>query len=150
LGDRLIKWIIFGVVLGLVPLVAKVFWIKLTGEPSLFSYSREQSLNWLELASYKGELLLLAAGLSAAGIGDLFSSGPFDPPWKRAKILILGFCLCNLIVGCMLYALLSELYQEVGVDQIATVALFSFVSYIGAVGASALCVALAGEPQQPG
>jgi hypothetical protein len=145
LAQRLVKWIVFGVVLGLIPVAFKVGWIKLTGEPSEFGLAKEQTLTWFELASYKGELLLLAVGISAAGIGDLLGSGLLDPPWPALKILVGGFCLINLMLGCMLYAVISEVYQRFGLEQIATVTLFSLISFIGAVIASGVCVALAQE-----
>lgn len=141
---RLTKWIVFGVVLGLIPLLTNVAKIKILRDPSTFGYPNEQSLTLLQLASYKGELLLLAAGLSAAGVGDLIGSRLSGTPGVVAKYVICGFCLANLMAVCLLYPFVSDFYQRFGLDQIATVTWLSVGSFTAAVATSGVCVMLAG------
>jgi uncharacterized membrane protein len=96
--------------------------------------------------SYKGELLLLAVGLSAAGIGDVVESLlSQDARWRKAKALILGLCLLNVMFGIFLYVAITVLYEQFGMDEIATVTWISLGSYTAAGMTSGVCVALAGE-----
>jgi len=133
-------------VLSLIPLVANVFTIKYLGDSSSPIYPNEESLTMLQLASYKGELLLLAVGLSAAGISDAVDSLLHDNQHGTAKVLIIGFCLINVMFGCFVYAAISEVYRrDLGMHTVAVVTWVSLVSYTAAVFASAVCVALAGE-----
>jgi|ERR687889_896100 uncharacterized membrane protein len=139
-------WILFGVLVSLAPLVANVVTIKISNEPSFFDFANEQSLTFLQLVSYKGELLLLAVGLSAAGIGDVVESLlSQDARWRKAKALILGLCLLNVIFGIFLYVATTVLYEQFGMDEIATVTWISLGSYTAAGMTSGVCVALAGE-----
>jgi hypothetical protein len=146
LGFRLLLWILFGVLVSLAPLLANVVTIEISNESSFFAFPNEQSLTFLQLASYKGELLLLAVGLSAAGIGDVAESLlSQDARWRKAKVLILGLCLLNVIFGIALYVAITFLYEQFGMDEIATVTWISLGSYTAAVISSGVCVALAGE-----
>ena len=146
MGFRLLMWILFGVLVSLAPLVANVVTIKISNEPSFFDFANEQSLTFLQLVSYKGELLLLAVGLSAAGIGDVVESLlSQDARWRKAKALILGLCLLNVIFGIFLYVATTVLYEQFGMDEIATVTWISLGSYTAAGMTSGVCVALAGE-----
>jgi uncharacterized membrane protein len=139
-------WILFGVLVSLAPLVANVVTIKISNEPSFFDFANEQSLTFLQLVSYKGELLLLAVGLSATGIGDVVESLlSQDARWRKAKALILGLCLLNVIFGIFLYVATTVLYEQFGMDEIATVTWISLGSYTAAGMTSGVCVALAGE-----
>ena len=137
-------WIIFGVLVSLAPLLANVITTMLSNDPSLANHPIEQSLNFFQLVSYKGELLLLAVGLSAAGIGDVAESLLQGVQWGAAKAVILGLCLLNVIFGIFLYVGISFEYDQFGMKEIVTVTWISLGSYTAAVMTSGVCVALAG------
>jgi len=117
----------------------------MVGSSSSPIYPNEESLTWLQLASYKGELLLLAVGLSAAGISDAVDSLLHDNEHGTAKMVIIGFCLINVMFGCLVYAAISVVYQDLGMNTVSVVTWISLGSYTAAVLASGVCVALAGE-----
>jgi|SRR5215216_3582229 len=143
LATKLGLWLCFGVGVSLVPIAANVFKVRIMTESSYSSFPNEQSLSILELVSYKGELLLLAVGLSAAGIGDVLDSLlRQNARWPGPMAIIGALCFLNVMCGIALYVTISIIYEQFGTNQIFWVKWGSLVSYGAAVMASALCVAL--------
>src|SRR5687768_12360534 len=111
---RLVQWVFFSVLLSLIPLVVNVIKVHKFGLPSGMVRIDESALSVFELMAYKGDVLLLAVGLSAAGIGDLISSG-LGPSWMIAfKLALGGVCLANLIAACLLYPFIEQVYRAFG------------------------------------
>jgi hypothetical protein len=63
-------------------------------------------------------------------------------------MVIIGFCLINLMFGLLVYEailVVSQEHQDLGMNIVSVVTWISLGSYTAAVLASGVCVALAGE-----
>ena len=92
--ERLVKWILFSVIISLLPLVADGV--------NRISQGRSgigQSVLTEVLAH--GELLLVSAAIAADAVGDLIGSGP---EFKMLKYLAGGACLAIILFGSLWYA----------------------------------------------
>ncbi|MDK2593591.1 hypothetical protein [Pseudoalteromonas obscura] len=129
MNDKVTKWLIFGAGLALVPLLA--VWI------CRLIFGQDSSL--VNLLS-QGELLLITAGLCAAGIGELIGSGE---DYKIAKIISGGISVGMLLVSALIFSIVSNpaiLNTPPNVDVISTA---SIIIYCCAFLSSGTCAYLA-------
>jgi hypothetical protein len=122
---RFRKWLIFRVLLALLPIGFNVLLALAFGPPLTRSY-----------LFGGGELLLLAVGLSGAALGDALVMRRQREAMRDALV---GACFFNL--GLAAFAVVSvgnALKQEVGYSMVV-----SFVLYGGAVITSGICATLA-------
>ena len=125
---KLLRWIIFSVVVALVPLI--------------FNYLRLETRGH-EVAVFEvienGELMLIVAALCAASIGGLIgSSGAFQP----LKIAAGGGATVSLMVAALYYADVSAARYSEAVADPASVATVSLTVFLLALVSSGACVAL--------
>ena len=94
MNENVLKWLIFGVLLALVPLAAGwLFKLIFGGNTSL------------EALTSQGELLLITAGLCAAGVGSLIGSGE---DLKKAKIVSGGLSIVILLLSAIVFSFISN------------------------------------------
>jgi len=124
---KLIKWLIFSVALALLPLAFNYL--------HLLSHTKVPTL---EALLGQGELLLIAAGISAAAIGSLIGSGT---DWFLAKILAGGGSVFVLGLASLYYADVSAVHSDAQLD-LHVVVTSSAWFFRFAVAAGAACVAM--------
>ena len=94
MNENVVKWFIFGVLLALVPLCSGwIFKLIFGGDASLKALLAQ------------GELLLITAGLCAAGVGGLMGS---DNTLKKAKIISGGLSVIVLLLSALIFSLISN------------------------------------------
>lgn len=94
MNEKLVKWLIFGVILALVPLAFVWFCRLIFGQDIT-----------LESLLSRGDLLLITAGLCAAGIGEMIGSGG---ALKGAKIISGGLSVVILLLSALIFAVVSN------------------------------------------
>ena len=121
---RFVKWIVFSVIISLLPLVFNLL--------SALNRQKEASLS---LLCSHGELLILSAAIAAGSIGELFGGGS-----ERAilKIIAGGGCVAVLFVACLSFADVAQLPQPVP----SVVTVESITIFILTLISSASCIAL--------
>ena len=126
--DRLLHWMFFGVIMALAPFLAALF-----GD-----IDRSINLSFASLFG-KGELLIVAAIISAGGIGELFGT-EVKKTRKMPKLLVLGFSVISLVATCIWFADVSSLLITKHPANPETVAMGSIILFVFAVieGSSAL------------
>jgi hypothetical protein len=97
--EKVLHWLIFGVVISLAPFAAVIFddldqGVKLT-LPNLFGH---------------GELLIVSAIIAAGGIGEIFSSA--SDARKVPKLIVLGCCVVILITTSIWFADASSVVTQ--------------------------------------
>lgn len=130
-SEKVVHWLIFGVVMALVPFAAAFF-----GD-----VDRGVKLHSATLFG-KGELLIVAAVIAAGAIGDLFGTEVRETR-KVPKLIVLGFCVISLVATSLWFADISSLIlsphpanpQEVAAGSMA------FFGFTVAIGLSALLLA---------
>ena len=97
IAERFWHWLFFGILITLAPFAAALF------------ADMDNRVN-LSLASLfgQGQLLIIAAVISAAGIGDLVSSD-IKKSRNASKNAILGFAIISLVATCTWFADVSSL-----------------------------------------
>lgn len=135
--NTLIRWAIFSVIISLLPF----------GLSALVSFTNGTPVDWGSFLG-RGELLLVAAALCAAAVGELLGT---SPQFGAAKILGGGAAIIMLMIASYYFAHVSSLYATFEVQQFALASMPN-VDKIGtasgwifafAVLASGSCVALA-------
>ncbi len=92
--ERLVHWLIYGVIITAIPLIFKYIWLLLQQvEPKL-----------VHIIS-NGELIIISVSLLAASIGEVAA---WEPSEKILKKIVLGFELILLCVCCMTFALVTN------------------------------------------
>jgi hypothetical protein len=86
--EKLIRWFIFSVAVGLVPLVISYLGVRLDSKPPA-----------IHMLTARGEMLLISTTISSAAVGELIAGGRH----KAAQKLLAGG-------SCMLLVLLSSLF----------------------------------------
>lgn len=130
MGERFWKWLGFSVLLGFLPI--------------LFNLLYALSITGLDLTLAflfgRGELLLLATGLSGTALGDLALMGR-----RWSAFLIVGTAWCTINVACtsFYFAVVSGRYALGGQDDAQAVVIVSLVLYAMAVLTSGVLVSLA-------
>ena len=105
--NRLFKWLLFGVVFALAPLIGDYF------IQSVHPVAGAQ-LNWHGVLM-KGELLLVCAAISGAGVGELIGSGR---EWLPFKFVCGGSCIVIMFIAVVLYSgIANDLRLGVSYDQ---------------------------------
>lgn len=91
--NKFAKWIVFGVAFAIAPLIADYVIQSMHPKPNV-SFSLGNIIE-------KGELLLVAAAISGAGVGELIGSGK---DWLIFKLVSGGSCVIILLVSALLYS----------------------------------------------
>ena len=123
---QIIKWMIFSVLLAIVPLVTKWLFHLIAANPTTFD----------ELISH-GELLLIGTALAGTALGEVILSH------KQPGILTLccgGGCILILIMGSMLFAYVSGAVLSEGTVNISIIQTISVWVYICAFVTSGSCI----------
>ncbi len=126
--NKLLKWTFFGVILAIVPIVFSMLFHRAFSE----SFGFEKHLS-------DGELLLITAGLCAAGLGELLGSSDEN---KSGKITCGGTSVVILLLSAGLYTAFAnaEMYKEdFDVDFVLTI---SCICYVCALVSSTVCILL--------
>jgi hypothetical protein len=134
---KMATWAIFSVVLGVVPLLLKAFFLAANPNTNNFGLS--------ELTS-QGELYLTAAFLAATAVGDLIKSRhKAGGAGTLAGLIFGGLCVILAIVGAAAYASVAtaDLSQQ-GINEIFVLHT-SLWTFGGSVVASGFCVTVAGD-----
>jgi len=128
MSDKILRWLIFSVVIALLPLAFNLLRFSSRGTP----------LSLLTILS-NGELLLISAAIAAAAAGELFASGQ---NYIKAKLFAGGGCVIVLILASFLFADISVAIasgEKISQEAVST---NSIVIFILTVVASGSCVAL--------
>jgi hypothetical protein len=128
MSAKLLRWLIFGVLLALVPLVFSWF--------CRLIFSEDASLKTL---LSQGELLLITAALCAAAIGELLGS---DDKQKNWKIISGGASLMILIFSALIFSVISNQSLFSTSPDIDAVKVASLIVYFCAFVSSGACVYL--------
>ena len=91
MAARLVRWMIFGVVLAITPLLINV----------ILAGTRGSMSPALQIICSRGELLLVCAGIAGAGIGEIVARGTNAA--AVFKIVAVGGCVVMLFVGLAWY-----------------------------------------------
>jgi hypothetical protein len=131
--SRFTKWLIFGVVFALTPLLADFFiqWV----HPNA-----TLAFHWQEVF-VKGELLLVSAAIAGAGVGELIGSGR---RWLTFKIIAGGGCIIITLLAAELYSSIAgdvRIQAVYDKERVVTESIWIFATTLMA---SAGCI-LAGE-----
>lgn len=135
MGARFTRWLIFSVGLGLLPVLANL----------LGTVATQASLDPLALFERlfgHGELLILAAGLSATAIGDL-ALAELAEEYKRRRTVYSGWSIVNLFGASAYFAYVSQGYE-------GGIVVVSFIAYISAVVCGWWCVKLSERGEHDG
>jgi hypothetical protein len=122
--NRLFKWLLFSVVFALAPLIADYFFQSVHPTSGV-------AAPW-QGVFIKGELLLVSAAISGAGVGELIGTGK---DWLPFKLLCGGCCIVILFVAVALYSGIAN-DVRLGIDydkaQLATRSIWIFIATLGA------------------
>lgn len=126
LPTKLLRWLIFSVILALLPLVFNYLHVVTRGGAPTFDVLLGQ-----------GQLLLVVAAISGSALGNLFGSGK---NWLGGKMVAGGGSLCILALSSYYFADITAASSNLNFHFIAISSLAFFAC---AVGSAAGCVALA-------
>lgn len=151
---KIMRWIVFGIIITLVPLLANLLFIASSIQTNTESMASaesqpsndEQNGSMLELILGKGELLLITTGIAATAVGELLGSN------GRRKTFIIfsgGGCVIALMLASLWYAYINSQVvvnpnSDINVELVTT---GSVILFIPTVIASTLCVALAEDEE---
>ena len=131
--EKLIHWMIFSVLLALVPLVFSAFRLFSRGNFSSLDASITDVLS-------RGELLLIAAILCAGASGEVFKSGP---SFRILKTISTGGAILLLLFSALYFADVTALQLSGGHMDGSLIQQTSLQVFLASVVCSASCVALA-------
>ncbi len=129
MNARLSRWLIFGVVVALLPLIATYVSRRTDGLVPA----------WTELLG-RGELFLVCAGVCSAAYGEVLGTGGGLRAWK---IVAGGICLMVLLVSSLVYAHIVERISSSAPIAMEAICHDSLYLYLIGVAASTACVVLA-------
>jgi hypothetical protein len=118
-AEKLVRWIMFSVLMSLVPLAASYFGLRLDRRPV-----------HLEMLVARGELLLICTTLGAAAIGELFPSGREN---AIGKMFAAGTSLLGLVV-CSLYFAAVQSRPAADAEPILSASIWLFAGMLVAGG----------------
>lgn len=121
---RLLKWILFSVVISLLPLVAD-FWNR------LMHVDTSNSVVLIIEVLGHGGLLLISGAIAADAIGDLIGSGP---EFITLKYVSGGACLAVVLLSSLMYASIAATTQPVRGDIVARWSWIILVTTIATAG----------------
>ncbi|MFI7511848.1 hypothetical protein ACIBSS_34110 [Micromonospora aurantiaca] len=125
--QKVIKWAFFGVAVALTPLFANF----------LIAQSRATAISYDTLVG-RGELLLVAAGMGAAGIGELFGTEVNRMPSIR---MVLGGCNILLVsLASLWFADIASAHQAKEFVEVGVVAEGSTFLFLCTLGVTACCI----------
>lgn len=122
--NKLLKWLIFGVLVALLPILFNL----------LFALTVGAEVTAARLIG-RGELLLIAVGLCSTAMGDLVLAelsvrGRF---WRGVRLILTGTCVVVIASSSFYFALVSDRYaRQIGVSDDAVV-IISSALYLFAV-----------------
>lgn len=132
--EKLIRWIIFSVVIALLPIL--VNWV--------FLWLRRKATTFENLTG-RGELLLIAAAMAASAIGEVIPIGqtaivPTGHFIAIAKFIAVGLCVAIVLISSVCFgdissALISNQYRDPH-----RVSILSVCLYCSALISSAACI----------
>ena len=132
-SEKVVHWLIFGVLMALVPFAAAFF-----GD-----VDRGVKLHSATLFG-KGELLIVAAVIAGGAIGDLFGTEVRETR-KVPKLIVLGFCVISLVATSLWFADISSLIlsqpKHPANPQDVAAGSMAFFGFTVAIGLSALLLA---------
>lgn len=128
--EALIQWIIFSVVIALLPLLFNL----------LRDIGKGEGINLVRLFSH-GELLLVSAAISAGSLGHLFGA---ENPSSIPKVVSGGSCVVVLMIASFWFADISGAWQSNPTLTLNSkaVCVGSIIIFTCAVFASSSCVLL--------
>jgi hypothetical protein len=131
--ERLVRWLIFSVVLAIVPLVFAAFRLSSRAQLSLLADSVSEILA-------RGDLLLVAAILAARASGEIIGS---SSSYRLLKIVANGSAILILLFGALYFADVTAVQMAGEVINDAMVCTTSTYVFFSSVVCGASCIALA-------
>ena len=129
MSEKLVRWLMFSVVLALIPIAFETLSLLTRGKSATVGQMLEH-----------GELYLVATGLCATATGELFGSGERLP---RKKIICGGATIIVLLFAALCFADVSAAQIGGGAVEVDVVRNLSLLLLGCAVLSSAACVKLA-------
>lgn len=133
MANKLLKWLIFGVLVALLPILFNL----------LFAISVGAEVTVGRIIG-RGELLLIAVGLCSTALGDLvLAELPVRSRfWRGARLVLTGMCVVVIAASSFYFALVSDRYaRQIDVSE-EVVVLISSTLYAAAVISSVMSVLL--------
>lgn len=127
IAAKTLRWLIFSVVLAVVPVAGALFMLWIKGKP-----------HDLEFVLADGGAFLIIASICAAAIGEMVGSSPNHRLWK---IICSGATMVLLLFSAIIFASIAEAKMSNGLDNGAIASLSTIVFICGSISAGA-CVAL--------
>lgn len=128
--EKLIRWSIFSVLVGLVPLAISYLGLRLDSNPPE-----------IYMLTSRGELLLISTSLASAAVGELIAGGRSKAP---QKLLAGGSCMLLVLLSSLFFAAIQA-RQHPDAARIFTTSVWLFGSTLLA-SFSAVYLAWEGEP----
>lgn len=128
MSDKLTRWLIFGVGIALIPLLF-----------SLMNMVTKGKFEGIETVVDNGELLLIAATISAGAVGELIGAGTHR---SRAKLCAGGGCVATLMLSSLYFASISVAHNTSQTVDKEIVAIVSAVLFVCGVITSGSCIAM--------
>ncbi len=91
MGDRLLRWLLFGVIIALIPFIAR----------GVMCIYHKDAFDMSKLLSH-GELLLVSVALSARGLGDVITEGA--QPRKKRRMVVGGISAILIFLSTFFFA----------------------------------------------
>ena len=128
--EKIIRWIIYGVAIALLPLIFQLIILIASGAKAS-----------LVAVTSQGELLLISVCMVAAAIGEIIIC---DTNKKKFKMISVGSCLLLLIMSALLFAVISQSNPlSISLDNNA-ISDISLYLYFCSLISSGCCVYLSG------
>ena len=126
--NRLIRWCVFSVVIATLPIVFNY----------LIMVTRGAEATIITLTS-RGELLLLAAGMTASAVGEIIGSGS---NLLKLKIIAGGGCVIILMLAALYFAHVSAELNAGRTIQLSVVSNMSVLMFVFGIISSGSCIAI--------
>jgi hypothetical protein len=129
---KLLVWMLFGVVIALMPFYTR----------SIINYDRGQPVTLGEILA-DGELLVVSVVINAAAIGELMSKKEVPEHFRLARVAVIGVSVALLCVMSTWFADVSSIHAEGGkLPANHNMAGESLAFFFSTLVASATCLAL--------
>lgn len=128
--DKLLSWVIFSVLLALIPIIFSAFPKKLRGYSVEFAQLIEN-----------GELLIVSAALCAGAVGELINS---ISKYSSYNIVVTGSTILLLFISAMAYAAIDSARYDIYRSQLDSVLIsrVSLLIFCLSVISSGACIAI--------